>query len=60
MVAQQPPDGRWGGAAWNHGLNFTMHTLMLLRDLGLDTENDPARQAIKLVREGISQLLATS
>jgi len=34
LLALQNLDGKWGGAAWNHGWNSTMHVLMLLRDMG--------------------------
>jgi hypothetical protein len=54
LLALQAPDGRWGGAAWNHGWNSTMHVLMLLRDLGLDPVSDQARQAVGLVRDHVT------
>jgi hypothetical protein len=51
LLASQAPDGRWGGAAWNHGWDSTMHVLMLLREFGLDPTSEPARRAIGLVRD---------
>jgi hypothetical protein len=54
LLALQTPDGRWGGAAWNHGWNSTMHVLMLLRDLGLDPASDQARRAVGLVRDRVT------
>ncbi len=54
LLALQADDGRWGGAAWNRGWNSTMHALMLLRDLGLDPESEPARHALRLVRERVT------
>lgn len=54
LLAQQAPDGRWGGAAWSPGWNSTMHVLMLLRDLGLDPGSDRALRAVGLVREGVT------
>ena len=54
LLALQDADGRWGGAAWNHGWNSTMHALMLLRDMGLDPESDQARRAIALVRDQVT------
>ncbi len=54
LLALQAPDGRWGGAAWNHGWNSTMHALMLLRDMGLDPASDAARRAVGLVRERVT------
>lgn len=46
LLALQRPDGTWGGAAWNHGWDSTMHVLWLLRLLGLDPESAEARQAV--------------
>ncbi len=54
LLALQGADGRWGGAAWNHGWNSTMHVLMLLRDLGLDPASDQARRAVGLVRDRVT------
>ena len=54
LLALQETDGRWGGAAWNHGWNSTMHVLMLLRDMGLDPASDQARRAVGLVRDRVT------
>jgi hypothetical protein len=54
LLSLQTADGRWGGAAWNHGWNSTMHVLMLLRDLGLDPTCDQARRAVGLVRDVVT------
>ncbi len=54
LLALQGADGRWGGAAWNRGWNSTMHVLMLLRDLGLDSASDEARRAVGLVRDRVT------
>ena len=54
LLALQGGDGRWGGAAWNHGWNSTMHVLMLLRDMGLDPASDQARRAVGLVRDRVT------
>jgi hypothetical protein len=54
LLALQAADGRWGGAAWNRGWNSTMHVLMLLRDLGLDSASDQARCAVSLVRDRVT------
>jgi hypothetical protein len=54
LLALQGADGRWGGAAWNHGWNSTMHVLMLLRDMGLDPASDQARRAVGLVRDHVT------
>jgi len=54
LLALQADDGRWGGAAWNRGWNSTMHVLMLLRDLGLDSTSAQARRAVGLVRDRVT------
>ena len=54
LLAQQGADGSWGGAAWNHGWDSTMHVLMLLRDFGLDPASDEARRAVGLVRDRVT------
>jgi hypothetical protein len=54
LLALQAADGRWGGAAWNHGWDSTMHVLMLLRDLGLDAASEEAQHAVGLVRDRVT------
>lgn len=54
LLALQAADGRWGGAAWNLGWDSTMHSLMLLRDLGLDPASPQARGAVGLVRDRVT------
>jgi hypothetical protein len=54
LLALQAADGRWGGAAWNHGWDSTMHVLTLLREMGLDPNGEPARRAAGLVRDGVT------
>src|SRR6476660_9914374 len=54
LLALQGADGRWGGAAWNRGWTSTMHVLMLLRDLGLDSAGAPAHRAVGLVRDRVT------
>ena len=54
LLALQAPDGRWGGAAWNHGWDSTMHALTLLREMGLDPASDAARRAVALVRDSVT------
>ena len=48
LLALQAADGRWGGVAWNRGWNSTMHSLWLLRHLGLDPASAEARRAVGL------------
>lgn len=54
LLALQAPDGRWGGAAWNHGWDSTMHALTLLWEMGLDPSSGEARRAVDLVRERVT------
>jgi len=54
LLALQDADGTWGGAAWNHGWDSTMHVLTLLRDFGLDPASDEARRALHRVRERVT------
>lgn len=54
LLALQGADGQWGGAAWSRGWSSTMHVLMLLRDMGLDSASDGARGACALVRERVT------
>src|SRR5262245_14639686 len=54
LLALQAADGSWGGAAWNHGWNSTMHVLWLLAQLGLDPASPEARRAVGLVRDQVT------
>ena len=54
LLALQARDGRWGGAAWNHGWDSTMHVLSLRREMGLDPAGDEARRAVGLVRDRVT------
>ncbi len=54
LLAQQDPEGRWGGAAWNRGWDSTMHALLLLRDLGADPADATVRKAVRAVRERVT------
>jgi len=54
LLALQAADGRWGGAAWNRGWDSTMHSLWLLRHLGLDPASAEARRAVGLVRDHVT------
>jgi hypothetical protein len=54
LLALQGADGRWAGAAWNHGWNSTMHVLWLLCHLGLDPSSQPAQRAVGLVRDHVT------
>lgn len=54
LLALQQPDGRWGGAAWNHGWDSTMHVLWLLREMGLDPAGNEAQRALGRVSDGVT------
>ncbi|MGH8179371.1 MAG: hypothetical protein ACRETR_00170 [Steroidobacteraceae bacterium] len=54
LLALQTTDGKWGGTAWNHGWDSTMHVLTLLREMGLDPTSDVTRHAVDLVRDGVT------
>jgi hypothetical protein len=54
LLALQQPDGRWSGAAWNHGWDSTMHVLWLLREMGLDPGGEEAQCALGRVREHVT------
>ncbi len=53
MLALQGADGAWAGAAFNQGLDSTMHVLSLLRELGLDPVSAEARRAVGPVRDRV-------
>src|SRR5207248_9446496 len=53
LLALQAPDARWGGVAWNHGWDSTMHVLLLLRDMGLDPASAEARRAVSVVSQRV-------
>lgn len=54
LLALQASDGRWGGVAWNHGWDSTMHSVMLLREMGLDPESAEAVRALRLVNDQVT------
>ena len=52
LLDLQGPDGQWGGGAYIFpGWISTTDTLLLLRDLGLDSTSERARKAIGLVSD---------
>ena len=53
LLALQGDDGTWGGTAWNHGWDSTMHVLALLREFGLDPAGAVAQRAVNLVRKRV-------
>lgn len=53
LLTLQAADGHWGGTAWNHGWDSTMHVLWLLKHLGLDPESAQAQHAVALARDNV-------
>ena len=51
LLGLQAADGQWASGTLFPKQLATIHSLMLLRDFGLDPESDEARRAIGLVRE---------
>ena len=59
LLARQTPDGRWGGdpsiPAWTSSPEWhALHSLVWLRDLGLDPQGDEARRAVGLTAENVT------
>jgi hypothetical protein len=54
LLALQGADGQWGGRAWSPGWTDTMHTLLMLADLGLQPQSAEARRAVALVRDKVT------
>ena len=54
LLARQSPDGRWGDGKAFAKWSSTLHTLVLLRDMGLDPNSGPALKAIGLVRDKVT------
>ena len=49
LLALQSPAGNWGGPKEDRGLLITLYTLVLLKDLGLDSASKQARKMIDRV-----------
>lgn len=54
LLGMQGADGTWAGAAWNPGVDSTMHVLVLLREFGLLPESPEAARAVGLVRSHVT------
>jgi hypothetical protein len=54
LLELQRPDGTWGGTAWNHGWDSTMHVLWLMRHLGIDPDAEGVRRAVAHVRDRVT------
>src|SRR5262245_28618360 len=54
LLDLQGQDGRWGEGKKVRKWEATLYTLLLLRELGLDPNSDPARMAIERVRQRVT------
>ena len=54
LLALQGPDGNWGDGASKPKWHSTLYTLLLLRDMGLDSTSAQARRAVGLVRDNVT------
>jgi len=53
LLALQAEDGNWGGGAYTPKWTSTTYTLLLLRHLGIDADDEKVRSAIALVRDRV-------
>lgn len=53
LLALQAQDGMWGGGAYSPKWISTTYTLLLLRHLGIDPDDERVRSAIGLVRDRV-------
>ncbi len=53
LLGLQGDDGQWGGGSYTPKWTSTTYTLLLLRHLGIDPDDDATVAAIELVREGV-------
>jgi hypothetical protein len=54
LLDLQTEDGMWGGGAYSPKWISTTYTLLLLRHLGIDPDDERVRSAIDLVRDRVS------
>ena len=54
ILDDQRPDGQWGDGETHPFWWTNMYTLLYLRDLGIDPENDRTRHAIELVHSRVN------
>ena len=53
LLALQAEDGNWGGGVYTPKWTSTTYTLLLLRHLGIDADDERVRRAIALVRDRV-------
>jgi hypothetical protein len=54
LLTYQGADGKWDGSFFLAKWATTFYALLLLKDMGLDPESEPAQKAISLVRENVN------
>ena len=54
LLGEQRPDGNWGDDVATPRWRSNLFTLLLLRNLGLEPESEPARKAVALVRDRVT------
>jgi hypothetical protein len=54
LLALQGLDGTWGDGTSKPKWHSTLYTLLLLRDMGLDSTSEQARRAVRLVRDKVT------
>lgn len=54
LLARQRTDGQWGDGEEHPFWWTNLYTLLWIRDLGLDPASEPARTAIRLVRDHVT------
>ena len=54
LLDRQRPDGKWGDGASDPQWASTLHTLLLLRIMGLDPGSERARAMVRVVRDRVT------
>ena len=54
LLDRQRPDGKWGDGASDPLWASTLHTLLLLRAMGLDPGNERTRATVRVVRDKVT------
>jgi len=54
LLDRQRPDGKWGDGTSEPQWASTLHTLLLLRAMGLDPTSERARVAVRVVRDRVT------
>ena len=54
LLERQRPDGKWGDGRSDPQWASTLHTLLLLRQMGIDPRSERARKAVSLIRDKVT------